>query len=1437
MKRRMLPGSRSARFLLRVNGALGASLVVIALAQVPGIDRILTVGESLVDTPGLRLDALPNRVRLGPAGHVVGVATLAGDGVTTENDQGLVFVPPAGPPEILLRKGDAVSDFNGVGMVVTGINEAYVDRSGRVATFANLTHPDRRTQGILRCTGAQIELIALEGQDVGGETLTEVNSLWLTASGELRFLGIARNNHPTTAFYSDRPGPDAVVLGARLPYPGLAEGTWFGGFAGPAAYNNVGHIICYADIWAPSGAIGGSSRVDGGLWLYDGARVVHVLPRDAVGPDLADEALISSTSQLWLADDGWVLFEALLKGPGVATGNERALYAAFGDSIRLVARNGSLAPGTPGSNFGYPFLDEGIIRRGRVLFENSLHLSSGARAPSLWLWDNGRLQELAEVGQPVTAADGRPVKRLRWKAIAPSGRMFVATDYGPAQGPSVTANTLWVLDGEGEPRRLLESGDAMPLPDGGVAPIRFIYPPGNVTRAQRFDDQGRLLAVLMAEGNQPQSLVRLDPDTILPPTPGTISGTVYADADNDHQFSAGDQGLGGVRVELYYDDGAGQPFGERIEAVETDGNGDYRFSDLDPGQYLVVEVNLPGYESRSPDQLRVDLTPGTPAPGHNFLDVFSPPTATLTLHRLEPDAVQNLDDAAFSGLLPVRDPERLARLPEVTRGWVTDDVTPLIVCARFRPEDLGTLREIRWRLLPAGDGSVDHLGLDVLRGPCDVYQEDAGWVSRIGPDCSLAVAVLPRVAESALRFGQESGELQFIVLVEDVVLGLPLAQRTVALRRPPVMLVHDYNSTGDWSLDFLNAVAVEGRPFAPASRSDNFVRTARYGQELMTELEGLSARYLSLASTGTLQRRNTFAPLADLVPELDAALSAELAALREAWAVTRFDVVGHGQGGVLARMLASEQGIEGSHPAFRNPENFHRGRFRSVITIGAPHNGSRLIAYLRELDRNRDFLRRLPESVVSLGLFSTAVQAKFDPFGEQIKALNNPSTQNPWKPDPRARFHRVAGAVYWKSKLFSQLGLGNDLFRHVAVNGAFSDGLVDERSALARGDLPELGRNAFQTKEIGHFESLTVITNGCEEYREQYAFACRVESPTGLGTGGLVAGLLGSMATGSEGAFGPLPVPALLTEGDRREISAAASDALAANWASSEARIVPDEAGAFGATNGRGLAGGGGNAGTVHGYRLDAGDREPDGEVSWYAEAFGPDGVTAEGLLVTPVPEDPGRVEVAVPDSAVGDVVLYVSFAAANGGTAFGRPAQVIERDPAGAPITDIAVLPPSGTYPAGEVIKPRLLVAYADGTVLQRYVTEDNLSAISSAPNVVDVSDPIVWHLAEPGRATVTVSYRGFSVSSELTVEAAPPVDASLWIVGWSLEGETVRLTVRGPRSAGLALWHTPALSPAEWTEVEDAVVEEAGPNEVTLTASRPMGASAFYHIRAVAP
>jgi hypothetical protein len=926
----------------------------------------------------------------------------------------------------------------------------------------------------------------------------------------------------------------------------------------------------------------------------------------------------------------------------------------------------------------------------------------------------------------------------------------------------------------------------------------------------------------------------VDPDAILPTPPGTITGKVFADTDNDLQFSAGDEGLGGVRVELYYDDGTGNPFGERLDLVETAGDGSYAFTGHEPGRYVVIETNLPGYESArdsegaNDDRVWVELTAVKPSAADNdFLDYLALPGATLTLHRLEPDAVANSDqdpDGPWP-LEPVNDLDRLASLPQVSRGWVADGATPLILRATFRREDLRGTRAIRWRVIEADDGGMDPplaSYLEVVRGKCEAPE---GAVSLVGPDCPTALAFFGAPPEHNLRFREGASEIRATVLVEDVLSGFRLAQHPVELRRPPVLLIHDFNSTGDWGVAFREALATEGRPFKPDDPKDNFVRTVRYGQEALVELGSLPAGFGFETAVGLLHRQNTFLPLAALVPLLHEALEEEMAALREDWAITQCDVVAHGQGGVLARMLASEKGMEGSHPGFRSREDFYAGRFRLVVTIGAPHNGSRLIAYLRKLDRNRDFLRTCPDSILSLGLFSPAVQDKFDPFGEQIRALNNPSAQSPWKPDPSAQFHRIAGLWTPITDLASWLGLlGSGDLARAALYPFGYDGFVDAASAAASPWGPEVPftsvglwahsgpPSVFQHREFR--DEPVEIQNDAREAGEWVRAKLTARAPTESGVGGR------------------FPTPELLNSADEEAITAAARKAMAPGWEARDASIVLDATSARAARSGRRLAG----AETIHRYRLEATDRTGDGEVAWFAEAFGPDGVSPDTLTVTPLPEDSSRVDVTVPDALVGDVVLYASYATSDGRTSFGRPAWVVERDPADAPISQIAIIPPAGEYPAGELIKPRLLVAYHNGTVMPRYLTADNLTAVSSHPDVVRVADPVVWELTQPGHATVTVSYRGLSATSQLTVRANPPADPGLWIVGWSFAGGAFRVTVTSGTSALLTLWHTPTLENAVWTRVEDAIIEPAGTGISALSDPHPAGQRGFYQVRASA-
>ncbi|HIC88063.1 MAG TPA: hypothetical protein EYP04_01480, partial [Anaerolineae bacterium] len=111
---------------------------------------------------------------------------------------------------------------------------------------------------------------------------------------------------------------------------------------------------------------------------------------------------------------------------------------------------------------------------------------------------------------------------------------------------------------------------------------------------------------------------------------GTISGIVWYDWDEDGVQDLGEDGIPGVDVCLYYDDGTipGQldPNDTPTGLCDTTNSpdGDYAFPDVLPGEYLVVESQPSGYESTTPDVIPVTLIvvgPSGNAPDKNFGEV------------------------------------------------------------------------------------------------------------------------------------------------------------------------------------------------------------------------------------------------------------------------------------------------------------------------------------------------------------------------------------------------------------------------------------------------------------------------------------------------------------------------------------------------------------------------------------------------------------------------------------------------------------------------------------------------------------------------------------------------------------------------------------------------------------------------------------------------
>ncbi|MFO7907627.1 MAG: SdrD B-like domain-containing protein, partial [Pirellulaceae bacterium] len=72
-------------------------------------------------------------------------------------------------------------------------------------------------------------------------------------------------------------------------------------------------------------------------------------------------------------------------------------------------------------------------------------------------------------------------------------------------------------------------------------------------------------------------------------TPGSISGIVYADSNENEVFDEGEEPIEAVTVELLDADG------NILETARTNAGGHYEFLDLEPGQYAVRELQPEGY--------------------------------------------------------------------------------------------------------------------------------------------------------------------------------------------------------------------------------------------------------------------------------------------------------------------------------------------------------------------------------------------------------------------------------------------------------------------------------------------------------------------------------------------------------------------------------------------------------------------------------------------------------------------------------------------------------------------------------------------------------------------------------------------------------------------------------------------------------------------------
>ncbi len=120
--------------------------------------------------------------------------------------------------------------------------------------------------------------------------------------------------------------------------------------------------------------------------------------------------------------------------------------------------------------------------------------------------------------------------------------------------------------------------------------------------------------------------------------PGTISGQVRLDVDADGDLTDSDNGRAAIPLELWTDpNGDGDPSdGTLVDTATTDIDGNYEFTGLPAGNYVVLEKDPDtdfrstndadgGIDEDSWNSIAVNLGPGQHVPDRDFLDTYDPP--------------------------------------------------------------------------------------------------------------------------------------------------------------------------------------------------------------------------------------------------------------------------------------------------------------------------------------------------------------------------------------------------------------------------------------------------------------------------------------------------------------------------------------------------------------------------------------------------------------------------------------------------------------------------------------------------------------------------------------------------------------------------------------------------------------------------------------------
>lgn len=403
-------------------------------------------GLPAIGTPnGVNYGAYFLRPLLNSSGKVVFLANLTGGGINNTNDAG-IWYEDAGTLALIAREGD----------------HAFGTASG--VSYGDLGTPLLNSAGHIAF-----------GSTLVGEGINSTNNygIWSEGSGSLELIARTGNHAPHTP-----------------------SGVTFREFIRPSlTLNSIGQMAFLAGL---AGATVNSSN-DQGIWLGGSSSLTLLVREGDFVPGTPIGTYLSSLNSPAINSASQVAFSGTYSGSEFGSG----IWSTTSDSLRLVARYGTPAPGMPnGVVFSLSFSDPVLNLSGQTAFSAVLSGPgiNSSNAYSIWSEGSGTLALVARTGDH---APGTPAGvTFKWIFENPqlnsAGKVAFITEL-TGSGVNLTNDVgIWAEDATGSLQLIAREGDQLEVAPGDFRTIQYLnfyenFSNNSDDHPSGFNDLGQLV--------------------------------------------------------------------------------------------------------------------------------------------------------------------------------------------------------------------------------------------------------------------------------------------------------------------------------------------------------------------------------------------------------------------------------------------------------------------------------------------------------------------------------------------------------------------------------------------------------------------------------------------------------------------------------------------------------------------------------------------------------------------------------------------------------------------------------------------------------------------------------------------------------------------------------------------------------------------------------